>query len=350
MIKDKKVRLTYADAGVNIQAGNTLVEKIKPLAASTSRPGVIDSLGGFGALFDLKESGYIDPILVSATDGVGTKLKIAIDTKNCSTIGVDLVAMCVNDLLCQGAEPLFFLDYFATGRLNVEMATEVIKGVALGCKLSGCAMIGGETAEMPGIYREDDFDLAGFAVGAVDRGNILPSSIKARDVLLGIPSSGLHSNGFSLVRKIVEVSRLDLDAMSPFSDRTLGSELLEPTALYVKQILPLLKAKRIKGLAHITGGGIVENVPRVLPQGLTGVVDLDKWILPNIFDWLAHEGNLSENEMLSTFNCGIGIVLVVSAENELEVLSQLTEGGETPLKIGEIIEGEDMIFKGRLLK
>ena len=350
MNKDEKVRLTYADAGVNIQAGNTLVEKIKPLAASTNRPGVIDSLGGFGALFDLKESGYIDPILVSATDGVGTKLKIAIDTKNCSTIGVDLVAMCVNDLLCQGAEPLFFLDYFSTGRLDVEMATEVIKGIAQGCKLSGCAMIGGETAEMPGIYRGDDFDLAGFAVGAVDRDNILPSSIKAGDVLLGIPSSGLHSNGFSLVRKIVEVSRLDLDAMSPFSDRTLGVELLEPTALYVKQILPLLKAKKIKGLAHITGGGIVESVPRIIPQGLTGVVDLDNWILPNIFNWLAHEGNLSENEMLSTFNCGIGIVLVVSAENELEVLSELTDGGETPLKIGEIIEGEDMIFKGRLLK
>ena len=350
MNKDEKVRLTYADAGVNIQAGNTLVEKIKPLAASTSRPGVIDSLGGFGALFDLKESGYTDPILVSATDGVGTKLKIATDTKNFSTIGVDLVAMCVNDLLCQGAEPLFFLDYFATGRLDVGMATEVIKGVAQGCKLSGCAMIGGETAEMPGIYREDDFDLAGFAVGAVDRSNILPSSIKAGDVLLGIPSSGLHSNGFSLVRKIVEVSRLDLDAMSPFSDRTLGLELLEPTALYVKQILPLLKAKRIKGLAHITGGGIIENVPRILPQGLTGVVHLDNWIPPNIFKWLANEGNLSENEMLSTFNCGIGIVLVVSKENELEVLSQLTNGEKVPLKIGEIIEGEDMIFKGRLLK
>jgi len=350
MIKDEKTRLTYAEAGVNIQAGNTLVEKIKPLAASTNRLGVVDSLGGFGALFDLKKSGYIDPILVAATDGVGTKLKIAIDTKNCSTIGIDLVAMCVNDLLCQGAEPLFFLDYFATGRLDVEMATEVIKGVAKGCKLSGCALIGGETAEMPGIYREDDFDLAGFAVGAVDRGNTLPSNIKSGDVLLGIPSSGLHSNGFSLVRKIVEVSNLDWDAMSPFSNRKLGLEFLEPTALYVRQVLPILKAKKIKGLAHITGGGIIENIPRILPQGLTGVVDLDSWIPHNVFKWLANEGNLSENEMLSTFNCGIGIVLVVSKENELDVLSHLTDSGEIPVKIGKVSEGEDMVFKGHLLK
>ena len=350
MIKDEKTRLTYAEAGVNIQAGNTLVEKIKPLAASTNRLGVVDSLGGFGALFDLKKSGYIDPILVAATDGVGTKLKIAIDTKNCSTIGIDLVAMCVNDLLCQGAEPLFFLDYFATGRLDVEMATEVIKGVAKGCKLSGCALIGGETAEMPGIYREDDFDLAGFAVGAVDRGNTLPSNIKSGDVLLGIPSSGLHSNGFSLVRKIVEISKLDWDSMSPFSNKTLGLELLTPTALYVRPILPILKENKIKGLAHITGGGIIENIPRTLPLGLTGEVDLDSWDLPKVFQWLAKVGDLSESEMLRTFNCGIGIVLVVSKENEMEVLRKLTDSGETPVKIGKVVVGKDVNLKGNLLK
>ena len=350
MTKDLKERLTYADAGVNIQAGNALVEKIKPLAASTSRPGVVDSLGGFGALFDLKKSGYVDPILVAATDGVGTKLKIAIDSKNCSTIGIDLVAMCVNDLLCQGAEPLFFLDYFATGKLDVEIATEVIKGVAKGCKLSGCALIGGETAEMPGIYQGDDFDLAGFAVGAVDRGNTLPTKIKAGDVFLGIPSSGLHSNGFSLVRKVVEVSKLDWDSMSPFSNQTLGLELLTPTALYVRPILPIIKANQIKGLAHITGGGIIENIPRVLPQGLTGEVDLDSWELPKVFEWLAKVGGLSESEMLRTFNCGIGIVLVVSKENELEVLRQLIDSGETPVKMGKVIVGKDVNFKGNFLK
>ena len=271
---DRKNGLTYADAGVDIDAGNALVERIKPAAKRTSRPGTMSGLGGFGALFDLKGAGYKDPILVAATDGVGTKLRIAIDTGNVDTIGVDLVAMCVNDLVCQGAEPLFFLDYFATGKLNVDEATRIINGIAAGCEQSGCALIGGETAEMPGMYHKGDFDLAGFAVGAMERGGDLPAGVAEGDVLLGLASNGVHSNGYSFVRKVVEISGLRWDAPSPFSAGTLGAALLAPTRLYVKQALGRAARRGVHALAHITGGGLTENPPRVVPEGLACEIDL----------------------------------------------------------------------------
>jgi phosphoribosylformylglycinamidine cyclo-ligase len=306
-------------------------------------------LGGFGALFDLKAAGYQDPILVAATDGVGTKLRIAIDTGHVDTIGIDLVAMCVNDLVCQGAEPLFFLDYFATGKLEVEEATRIITGIAKGCADSGCALIGGETAEMPGMYHKGDFDLAGFAVGAMERGSDLPRDVQKGDVLLGLASSGVHSNGYSFVRKVVELSGLGWDAPSPFSEGTLGQALLTPTRLYVKQALAAVRAGGVHGLAHITGGGLTENPPRVLPEGLACEIDLGAWTLPPVFRWLASTANMSEPELLKTFNCGIGMILVV-AEDRADALTELLQSeGETVTRLGRIVEGQGVIYKGRLL-
>ena len=307
--------LTYADAGVDIDAGNELVQRIKPLAKSTARSGADSDLGGFGGLFDLKAAGFIDPVLVAANDGVGTKLKLAIETNIVDTVGIDLVAMCVNDLIVQGAEPLFFLDYFATGHLEVEHATAVVAGIAEGCRQAGCALIGGETAEMPGLYAKGDFDLAGFSVGAAERGSLLPSDdVKPGDVLIGLPSTGVHSNGFSLVRKIMEVNGLDWSAPAPFENgKTLGEVLLAPTKIYVKELLPILQAGLVKALAHITGGGLYENLPRVLPDGVGAKIDTSAWERPGIFTWLQKAGGIDEAEMLRTFNCGIGMVLVMSA-------------------------------------
>ena len=341
--------LTYADAGVDIDAGNALVERIKPAAAATRRSGVMSGLGGFGALFDLKAAGYSDPILVAATDGVGTKLRIAIDTGNVDTIGVDLVAMCVNDLVCQGAEPLFFLDYFATGKLELDQATRIITGIAQGCAESGCALIGGETAEMPGMYHKGDFDLAGFAVGAMERGADLPRGVVAGDVLLGLASNGVHSNGYSFVRKVVELSGLGWDAVSPFGGGNLGAALLVPTRLYVKSALAAVRAGGVHALAHITGGGLTENPPRVLPQGLACRIDLGSWVLPPVFRWLAETAGMSEAELLKTFNCGIGMMLVVAADQAEAVTALLAEAGESVTRMGEVVEGQGVIYHGRLL-
>ena len=341
--------LTYADAGVDIDAGNALVDRIKPAAKRTARPGVMGGLGGFGALFDLKGAGYTDPILVAATDGVGTKLRIAIDTGNVDTIGVDLVAMCVNDLVCQGAEPLFFLDYFATGKLDVDQATRIVTGIAAGCEASGCALVGGETAEMPGMYHGGDFDLAGFAVGAMERGSDLPAGVAEGDVLLGLASNGVHSNGYSFVRKVVELSGLGWDAASPFSDGSLGAALLAPTRLYVKQALAAIRAGGVHGLTHITGGGITENPPRVLPEGLACAIDLSSWELPPVFRWLASTANMSEPELLKTFNCGIGMMLVVAPDRADAVAALLTGLGESVTRLGTIVPGEGVIYSGKLL-
>jgi phosphoribosylformylglycinamidine cyclo-ligase len=341
--------LTYAQAGVDIDAGNALVERIKPAAKRTNRPGTMSGLGGFGALFDLKAAGYSDPILVAATDGVGTKLRIAIDTGNVDTIGIDLVAMCVNDLVCQGAEPLLFLDYFATGKLDVDQAARIIDGIAAGCAASGCALIGGETAEMPGMYHKGDFDLAGFAVGAMERGTDLPAGVQAGDVLLGLASNGVHSNGYSFVRKVVDLSGLGWDAPCPFAEGTLGAALLAPTRLYVKQALAAIRAGGVHGLAHITGGGLTENPPRVLPEGLACEIDLGTWQLPPVFRWLATQANMEQAELLKTFNCGIGMILVV-AEDRAETLSALlVDAGETVTRLGRVVEGQGVVYKGRLL-
>ncbi len=341
--------LTYADAGVDIDAGNALVDRIKPAAKSTSRPGVMGGLGGFGALFDLKAAGYQDPILVAATDGVGTKLRIAIDTGHVDSIGVDLVAMCVNDLICQGAEPLFFLDYFATGKLMVEEAARIVTGIARGCADSGCALIGGETAEMPGMYHKGDFDLAGCAVGAMERGQDLPRDVRKGDVLLGLASSGVHSNGYSFVRKVVELSGLGWDAASPFSEGSLGEALLTPTRLYVKQALAAVRAGGVHGLAHITGGGLTENPPRVLPADLACEIELSAWHLPPVFRWLASTANMAEPELLKTFNCGIGMILVV-AEDRADALTQLLQGqGEIVIRMGTVVEGQGVVYRGKLL-
>ncbi|MCF3594376.1 phosphoribosylformylglycinamidine cyclo-ligase [Rhodobacteraceae bacterium LMO-12] len=345
---EKTNAITYAQAGVDIDAGNALVERIKPAAKRTARPGVMSGLGGFGALFDLKAAGYEDPILVGATDGVGTKLRIAIDTGEVDGVGIDLVAMCVNDLVCQGAEPLFFLDYFATGKLDVDVAARIIEGIAEGCALSGCALIGGETAEMPGMYPDGDFDLAGFAVGAMERGGDLPSGVGAGDVLLGLGSNGVHSNGYSLVRKLVEVSGLGWDADCPWGDGTLGAALLAPTRLYVKQALAAIRAGGVHGLAHITGGGLSENLPRVLPEGLGAEVDLGAWELPEVFKWLAATGGLAEAEMLKTFNCGIGMILVVDAGRAAALKALLQEAGEAVFELGRVSEGTGVRYEGKL--
>lgn len=343
-----KTGLTYADAGVDIDAGNALVERIKPAAAATKRAGVMAGLGGFGALFDLKAAGYQDPVLVAATDGVGTKLRIAIDTGHYDSIGIDLVAMCVNDLVCQGAEPLFFLDYFATGKLELDAAASVIEGIAEGCKRSGAALIGGETAEMPGMYGAGDFDLAGFAVGAMERGCALPEGVKEGDVLLGLASDGVHSNGYSLVRRIVEKSGLGWADDAPFADGPLGAALLTPTRLYVTQVLAAIKAGGVHALAHITGGGLTENIPRVLPEGLGVTIDLDAIALPPVFDWLSREGGLDQAEMLKTFNCGIGMVLVVDADRAEALSTLLTGRGETVCTLGRVVVAEGVSYTGSL--
>ena len=349
-MSDASKGITYADAGVDIDAGNALVERIKPAAKRTNRPGVMAGLGGFGALFDLKGAGFTDPVLVSATDGVGTKLRIAIDTGNVDTIGIDLVAMCVNDLVCQGAEPLFFLDYFATGRLETDKAARIIEGIAKGCELSGCALIGGETAEMPGMYEDGDFDLAGFSVGAMERGEDLPKGVKEGDVLLGLASDGVHSNGYSLVRKLVEVSGLGWDADCPWDAQiTLGEALLAPTRLYVRQALEAVRAGGVHALAHITGGGLTENLPRVLPEGLGALVDLDGWDLPPVFKWLAQTGQMSEAELLKTFNSGQGMVLVVDAKQATALTEQLTQAGERVTQMGRIQSGDGVSYLGSLL-
>ena len=340
--------LTYADAGVDIDAGNALVDRIKPAARATGRPGVMGGLGGFGALFDLKAAGYHDPILVAATDGVGTKLRIAIDTGHGDTIGIDLVAMCVNDLVCQGAEPLFFLDYFATGKLELDQAARIVTGIAKGCADSGCALIGGETAEMPGMYHKGDFDLAGFAVGAMERGQDLPQGVQKGDVLLGLASSGVHSNGYSFVRKVVELSGLGWDAPSPFGDGSLGEALLTPTRLYVKQALAAVRAGGVHGLAHITGGGLTENPPRVVPEGLACEIDLGAWGLPPVFRWLARTANMAERELLKTFNCGIGMILVVAEDRAEALTNLLRDEGETVTRVGRIVEGQGVIYRGTL--
>ena len=349
-MSDQSKGITYADAGVDIDAGNALVERIKPAAKRTNRPGVMAGLGGFGALFDLKGAGFNDPVLVSATDGVGTKLRIAIDTGNVDTIGIDLVAMCVNDLVCQGAEPLFFLDYFATGRLETDKAARIIEGIAKGCEMSRCALIGGETAEMPGMYEDGDFDLAGFAVGALERGEVLPRGVRPGDVLLGLASDGVHSNGYSLVRKLVEVSGLGWDADCPWnSDVTLGAELLTPTRLYVTQVLEAIKSGGVHALAHITGGGLTENLPRVLPNTLGAVVDLDSWDLPPVFKWLAETGQMSEAELLKTFNAGQGMILVVDSKQVKTITKLLTDAGERVSQLGIIQTGEGVKYLGSLL-
>lgn len=340
--------VTYADAGVDIDAGNALVERIKPAAKRTNRPGTVSGLGGFGALFDLKGAGYTDPILVAATDGVGTKLRIAIDTGHVGSVGIDLVAMCVNDLVCQGAEPLFFLDYFATGKLETETAAQIIEGIAEGCVQTNCALIGGETAEMPGMYPAGDFDLAGFAVGAMERGSDLPRDVAEGDVLLGLASSGVHSNGYSLVRRLVGISGFGWDAPCPFGEGSLGENLLTPTKLYVRPALAAVRAGGVHALAHITGGGLTENLPRVLPEGLGAEIDLDSWTLPGVFGWMAGVGNIAESEMLKTFNCGIGMILVVAAERAEALAALLAEAGETVSTIGTVTKGQGVSYRGTL--
>ena len=340
--------LTYAQAGVDIDAGNALVERIKPAAAATRRPGTMAGLGGFGALFDLKAAGYRDPILVAATDGVGTKLRIAIDTGLYDTIGVDLVAMCVNDLVCQGAEPLFFLDYFATGKLDVDQAARIVEGIARACTATGCALVGGETAEMPGMYHGGDFDLAGFAVGAMERGQDLPAGVAEGDVLLGLAADGVHSNGYSFVRKVVELSGLGWDAPASFGPGTLGQALLTPTRLYVRPALAAIRAGGVHGLAHITGGGLTENPPRVLPEGLACAIDLSAWTLPPVFRWLRDVAGIGQAELLKTFNCGIGMVLVV-AEDRAGAIADLLRGmGETVVSMGRVVKGDGVRYTGRL--
>ena len=344
----KNNSLTYADAGVDIDAGNTLVEQIKPAAKSTNRPGVMDSLGGFGAMFDLKAAGFKDPILVSATDGVGTKLRIAIDTQNLDTVGIDLVAMCVNDLICQGAIPLFFLDYFATGKLEVNEASKVINGIAEGCRQANTALVGGETAEMPGMYDGKDFDLAGFAVGAMERGETLPRNVSNGDVLIGMPSSGIHSNGYSLVRKIVENSGHSWNDDCPFGEGSLAEHLLEPTKIYVKSAVSALKTGKLKALAHITGGGLTENLPRALSEGLGANINLDAWDRLPIFNWLIEQADLKMSEVLKTFNCGIGMIAICSPDDLIDVISALKNSDCSPIIIGEITNGTGVSYSGKL--
>lgn len=340
--------MTYAQAGVDIDAGNTLVDRIKPAAAATKRSGVASGLGGFGGLFDLKAAGFEDPVLVAATDGVGTKLRIAIDTGNVDGVGIDLVAMCVNDLVCQGAEPLFFLDYFATGKLELDQATRIIEGIAKGCVASGCALIGGETAEMPGMYPAGDFDLAGFSVGAMERGTALPADVAEGDVLLGLASDGVHSNGYSLVRRIVDTSGLGWDDDCPWSEGSLGAVLLTPTRLYVKAALAAIRAGGVHGFAHITGGGLTENLPRVFPDGLGADVDLDAWALPPVFQWLMAQGGMAEGELLKTFNAGIGMVVVASPEAETSVTAALVDEGQIVTRIGTVTAGAGVRYAGAL--
>lgn len=335
MIEQQQERLNYKSAGVDIEAGNALVERIKPIAAKTRNAGVMAGLGGFGSLFELPLDRYKNPVLVSGTDGVGTKLKLALDLNLHSTVGIDLVAMCVNDIIVQGAEPLFFLDYFATGKLNVDTAASVIEGIGKGCEYSGAALVGGETAEMPGMYADGDYDLAGFCVGIVERDNIIDGNkVKAGDKLIGIASSGPHSNGYSLIRKIVEKSGVSLE--SEVNGKQLGKTLLEPTRIYVKPLLELLKTVPVHAMAHITGGGITENLPRVLPKDLDATINLSAWQLPEIFAWLQQQGNVDLADMLVTFNCGVGMIVCVDAADEAKTLEILAAQGETVFSIGEI--------------
>jgi len=354
---EKSVPVTYRDSGVDIDAGNALVHAIKPLVKATRRSGADADLGGFGGLFDLKAAGFRDPILVAANDGVGTKLKIAIDSGRHTTIGIDLVAMCVNDLVVQGAEPLFFLDYFATGHLDVTVAKDVVAGIAEGCRQAGCALIGGETAEMPGMYHKGDYDLAGFAVGAVERGEILPrADIAIGDVLIGLPSAGVHSNGYSLVRRLAQSEGLGWGDAAPWSPcTTLGEALLTPTRIYVKSVLAAIEATggasdgAVKGLSHITGGGLSENLPRVLPDTVAAAVDLSAISVPPVFGWLAKAGRLDDAEMLRTFNCGVGMIVIAECGRVGDVVQALTDAGESPILLGAIVAptGEKSDAKGK---
>ena len=336
----KPENLTYRDSGVDIDTGNELIERIKPVVKKTMRPGVISGLGGFGGLFELPWSEFREPVLVSGTDGVGTKLKLAIETGKHDTIGIDLVAMCVNDIIVTGAEPLFFLDYYATGKLELEVAEAVVSGIAEGCIQSGAALIGGETAEMPGMYGEKDYDLAGFAVGLVEKSSIIsPERVAAGDVLLGLASSGPHSNGYSLIRKIVERAGADLD--QAFADTTLGNALLAPTRIYVKSLLDLIAQVDIHALAHVTGGGLTENLPRVLPQHTRADILLDSWKPSEIFQWLQDKGNVEQMEMLRTFNCGIGMVICLDAEDAPRARSLLESLGEEVFEIGQVVNSSE---------
>ncbi|WP_455365319.1 phosphoribosylformylglycinamidine cyclo-ligase [Kaarinaea lacus] len=339
-----KASLSYKDAGVDIDAGNELVDKIKPFAAKTSRPEVLAGLGGFGSLFELPIDRYRQPVLVSCTDGVGTKLKLAMTMGAHDTIGIDLVAMCVNDLVVQGAEPLFFLDYFATGKLHTDMAADVIKGIAAGCEQAGAALVGGETAEMPGIYQMDDYDLAGFSVGVVEKDAIIDGkNVSPGNVLVGLRSSGPHSNGYSLIRKIIDVTNADL--LEKFGGKTLGEVLMEPTRIYVKSLLTLLKSVKVHAMAHITGGGLLENLPRVLPDNCSAIIEKNSWSQPKIFHWIQENGNVDEDEMFRTFNCGVGMVLVVNETEVNNTIQILNEQGETAFRMGSIVElkGNDRV-------
>jgi phosphoribosylformylglycinamidine cyclo-ligase len=341
--KSGRNSLTYKDAGVDIDAGDALVDRIAPAAKATRRPGADADLGGFGGLFDLKAAGFQDPVLVASTDGVGTKLKIAIDTGYFKDIGQDLVAMCVNDIVVQGAEPLFFLDYYATGKLDVDAGTLVIEGIARACKESGCALIGGETAEMPGLYAKGDFDLAGFAVGAVERGQTLPRKdrMAAGDVVIGVASSGVHSNGYSLVRRVVSDAGLSWEEAAPFDKaRKLGEALLAPTRLYIKSGLAAIRGGGVLGLAHVTGGGITENLPRALPDGLDAEIDLSAWTPPPVFGWLSRSAGIAEREMLRTFNCGLGLIAIVSPDKADGAIAAFNSHGERAMRIGTLVAGE----------
>ena len=346
--------LTYAQAGVDIDAGNRMVELIKPLVRATARPGADSEIGGFGGIFDLKQAGYRDPVLVAATDGVGTKLKVAIETGRHDTIGIDLVAMSVNDLVVQGAEPLFFLDYYACGKLEPELGAAVVAGISIGCREAGCALIGGETAEMPGVYSGDDYDLAGFAVGAVERDAVLPrTDVAEGDVIIGLASSGVHSNGYSLVRKVVEKSGLSWSAPAPFmTGKSLGESILAPTRIYVKSCLAAIRdTKAVKGLAHITGGGFPDNIPRVLPKGLGARINLAAVPVLPVFKWLADAGGIAQNEMLRTFNCGIGMIVIVSAKDSDAVMQAFTRSGEKVVALGHVgktADGERVVYDGKL--
>jgi len=353
-MSDKRNGMTYAEAGVDIDAGEALVARIAPAAKATRRPGADADLGGFGGLFDLKAAGFKDPVLVAATDGVGTKVKIAIETGRFDTIGQDLVAMCVNDLVVQGAEPLFFLDYYASGALDVDAAAAAIEGIARACKACGCALIGGETAEMPGLYAKGDFDLAGFSVGAVERGHVLPHTRAMRegDVVIGVASSGLHSNGYSLVRRVVADAGARYDAPAPFdASRSLAEALLVPTRLYVKAGLEAIRAGGVKGFAHITGGGITENLPRALPHGLDAAIDLDCWTPPPVFGWLARSAGIAPAEMLRTFNCGLGFMAVVDEEHSGHVIDAFQEAGDKAWRVGALVAGDGeakVVYRGAL--
>ncbi len=345
--------LTYKAAGVDIDAGEELVSRISPAAKLTRRPGADADLGGFGGLFDLKAAGFRDPVLVASTDGVGTKLKIAVETGLLGGIGQDLVAMCVNDIVVQGAEPLFFLDYYASGKLDVEAATVVIEGIAHACRETGCALIGGETAEMPGLYARGDFDLAGFAVGAVERGHILPKTEEMREgnVVIGVVSSGVHSNGYSLVRRVAQQSGIPYHGPSPFSDQTLGQALMTPTRLYVKSALAAIRSGHVNGLAHITGGGITENLPRCLPEGLDAEIDLETWTPSAVFGWLANSAGIEQAEMLRTFNCGIGLIAVTDVMSSGHVIDAFQESGNKAMRIGTLVSGDGdakVVYRGSL--